>query len=102
MQLILRGARWLFPKRVCRLDIICTAFAMCLARGLGVCFPGNMKTQDSFFQCSQILEGTTEQLCKSGLLYNMDFAGVTLLVSFFAFLLLHIHFVLKFKRVLKH
>lgn len=75
---------------------------MCLARGLGVCFPGNMKSQDLFFQCSQILEGTTEQLCKPGSLYNMHFIGVTLLVSFFAFLSLHIHFALKFKRILKY
>lgn len=73
---------------------------MCLARRLGVCFPGNMKLQDSFFQCSQILEGTTEQLCKPGSLYNMDFTGVTLLVSFS--LSLHVHFALKFKRILKY
>lgn len=35
----------------------------------------------------KILEGTTEQLCKPGLLLDTDLTGVALPLAFFAFLL---------------
>lgn len=49
----------------------------------------------------KILEGTTEQLCKRGLLLDTDLTGVALPLAFFAFLSLCIKFVLKLKRIFK-
>lgn len=59
---------------------------------------GTPRLRINFCQRFKILEGTTEQFCKPGLLYKADFTGVAVLVSFFAFLPLHIQFVLKLKK----
>lgn len=60
-----------------------------------------LRLQINFCQHFKILEGTTEQLCTSGLLYDTDLTGVALPLAFFAFLSLHIQFVLKLKRILE-